>query len=124
MTVRSMPSRETIGGADEPMPAVWSPAGFADACEQIVAKMRGHAAHHALDLLTNEILSSLGFSHGIEIFERAVSHWHSEADVYPHQGPCPDCERKVEPYRLSLTGYGTEQEIADAVEIERQRREG
>jgi hypothetical protein len=69
-----------------------SPRNFAARCEHIVGSMRGHAAHRALDLLTNELLNSLGYSAGISIFEAAVALWHSEAHQYPYSGPCPACE--------------------------------
>lgn len=54
--------------------------------------MRGHEAHRALDLLTNDVLRELGYGEGIDIFEAAVAHWHAEAHPYPYVGPCPDCE--------------------------------
>jgi len=69
---------------------------FADRARQIVETMRGHAAHRAIDLLTNEVLRGLGYGEGIEIFENAVGHWHEAAAAYPHGGPCPDCERDAE----------------------------
>lgn len=74
------------------MPTVWSPAAFHDACLQIVETKQGHAAHRALDLLTNEVLASLGYGDGITTFEAAVAHWHRSAHPYPYAGPCPDCE--------------------------------
>lgn len=66
---------------------------FADRAREIVATMDGHAAHRAIDLLTNDVLRALGYGEGIEIFEAAVGHWHEADADYPHVGPCPDCER-------------------------------
>lgn len=69
-----------------------SPGSFAAACREIVASRRGHDAHRALDLLTNEVLRGLGYGDGIDIFEATVGAWHSAADRYPYVGPCPNCE--------------------------------
>lgn len=69
-----------------------SPAEFAAACRAIVATQQGHAAHRALDLLTNQALRDLGFGAGIDIFETAVASWHDPAHPYPYAGPCPNCE--------------------------------
>lgn len=60
-----------------------TPAGFARRCREIVATLPGHAAHRALDLLTNDILRDLGFGDGIEIFEAAVMSWHRDGLPYP-----------------------------------------
>ena len=68
---------------------------FAIRAREIVATMHGHAAHRAIDLLTNEVLRGLGYGEGIDIFENAVSHWHDADAAYPHGGPCPDCEREA-----------------------------
>jgi len=76
----------------KPMPLMTAQE-FADRAREIVATMHGHAAHRAIDLLTNDVLSGLGYGEGIEIFEAAVAHWHDADMVYPHVGPCPDCER-------------------------------
>jgi hypothetical protein len=65
---------------------------FADRARAIVETMRGHAAHRAIDLLTNDVLRGLGYGEGVEIFERAVGHWHDAGAEYPHGGRCPDCE--------------------------------
>jgi len=73
-----------------------TPQQFADRARAIVATMRGHAAHRAIDLLTNDVLRGLGYGEGIEIFEAAVGHWHDADAAYPHGGACPDCERAVE----------------------------
>ena len=56
----------------------------------------GHAAHRAIDLLTNNVLRGLGYGEGIEIFENAVGHWHEADAAYPHSERCPDCEREAE----------------------------
>ena len=69
-----------------------TPEEFAARCQDIVRTMRGHAAHRALDILTNDVLRALGYGRGVDIFEAAVTHWHAEAHPYPHIGPCPDCE--------------------------------
>jgi hypothetical protein len=68
------------------------PTEFTARCLAIVTEMRGHEAHHALDILTNEVLREQGFGDGIATFEAAVAHWHQETHPYPHKGPCPDCE--------------------------------
>ena len=60
-----------------------TPHGFARRCREIVATMPGHAAHRELDLLTNEVLTGLGFGAGIEIFEAAVRRWHRDGLPYP-----------------------------------------
>lgn len=60
-----------------------TPEGFARRCREIVATMPGHAAHRALDLLTNDILRDLGFGAGIDIFEEAVRGWHVDGLPYP-----------------------------------------
>lgn len=69
-----------------------SPDRFAARCLEIVCTLRGHAAHRALDLLTNDVLRTLGYGEGIDIFEAAVGHWHDQVHSYPPPGPCPDCE--------------------------------
>lgn len=79
----------------EPAP-IMTPQQFADRAREIVETMRGHAAHRAIDLLTNDVLRDLGYGEGIEIFEAAVAHWHEGTMDYPHAGPCPDCEREAD----------------------------
>lgn len=74
----------------EPM----TPELFARRCREITARMDGHAAHRALDLLTNDVLRALGYGEGIAVFEAAVGHWHAATHPYPHIGPCPDCEAR------------------------------
>lgn len=64
-------------------PSEHTPAGFARRCREIVDQMPGHAAHRALDLLTNDILGRLGYGAGVDIFEAAVSRWHWEGLPYP-----------------------------------------
>ena len=71
----------------------WTPSRFADRCREIVENESGHQAHRSLDLLTNDVLRHLGFDEGINIFEQRVANWHQADHAYPHQGPCPDCER-------------------------------
>ncbi|WP_016745577.1 hypothetical protein [Rhizorhabdus wittichii] len=74
-----------------------TPEGFARRCREIVATMPGHAAHRALDLLTNDILRDLGFGAGIEIFEAAVRDWHRRGQPYPipTEPHWIDCERAL-----------------------------
>jgi len=79
----------------KPMPMM-SPEQFAERARHIVETMCGHAAHRAIDLLTNDVLRGLGYGKGIDIFEGAVGHWHEAAADYPHVGRCPDCEREAE----------------------------
>lgn len=69
---------------------------FAERARVIVETMSGHAAHRAIDLLTNDVLRGLGYGEGIEIFEAAVGHWHEADAAYPHGALCPDCEREAE----------------------------
>ena len=69
---------------------------FADRARLIVETMHGHAAHRAIDLLTNDVLRGLGYGEGIDIFENAVAHWHDADTIYPHSGPCPNCEREAQ----------------------------
>jgi nucleoside 2-deoxyribosyltransferase len=92
MTARSTNLLAISGAGVEPMPTAWSAESFAARCAEIVTTMRGHSAHRELDLLTNEVLASLGFGEGIRIFEAAVTHWHGEAERYPYPESCPDCE--------------------------------
>lgn len=74
-----------------------TPEQFAAECQKIVALMRGHEAHRALDFLTNDVLRELGYGEGIAIFEAAVLRWHAEADAYPYTGPCPVCRDSASP---------------------------
>lgn len=92
MTAASMHSAETLGVAAVPMPTVWSPDAFAESCRSIVSTMQGHAAHRALDLLTNDVLRSLGFGEGVAIFEASVAKWHIATVPYPYPAACPSCE--------------------------------
>ena len=79
----------------KPMPLI-TPEQFAARARHIVETMCGHAAHRAIDLLTNNVLRGLGYGEGIEVFENAVGHWHDPDSDYPHDGRCPDCEREAE----------------------------
>lgn len=79
----------------KPMPLI-TPEEFAERARHIVETMCGHAAHRAIDLLTNNVLRGLGYGEGIETFENAVGHWHEAEAPYPHLGRCPDCERESE----------------------------
>ncbi len=79
----------------KPVPLL-SAEEFAERARLIVETMCGHAAHRAIDLLTNNVLRGLGYGEGIEIFENAVGHWHDADAAYPHQDRCPDCEREAE----------------------------
>jgi hypothetical protein len=76
----------------KPSPLI-GPEEFAARARHIVETMRGHAAHRAIDLLSNDVLRGLGFAEGVDIFENAVAHWHETDATYPHVGSCPDCER-------------------------------
>jgi len=78
-------SRSIDGQAAAPTPIGWSAEMFADHCRAIVRDMSGHAAHRALDLLTNDVLRSLGFGEGIDIFEAAVRDWHRDEQPYPQE---------------------------------------
>ena len=79
----------------KPMPLI-TPEEFAERARHIVETMCGHAAHRAIDLLTNNVLRGLGYGEGIETFENAVGHWHDAESDYPHSERCPDCEREAE----------------------------
>lgn len=58
--------------------AAISPDQFKAACEEIVRKQSGDAAHRALDRLVTELLTSLGYGEGMAVFMAAVSPYHSE----------------------------------------------
>ena len=79
----------------KPMPLI-TPEEFSARARYIVDTMCGHAAHRAIDVLTNNVLRGLGYGEGIETFEGAVGHWHEGDAEYPHSGRCPDCEREAE----------------------------
>ncbi len=64
-------------------PALMTPQQFSENCAEIVKNLSGHEAHRALDLLTNQVLSMLGYSEGIDIFEAAVREWHKAGLLYP-----------------------------------------
>jgi hypothetical protein len=66
--------------------------GHETAKRAISETMTGHAAHRAIDLLTNEVLRQEGYGEGIRVFETKVARWHAEGHAYPYAGPCPDCE--------------------------------
>lgn len=59
------------------------PHAFARRCREIRETMHGHQAHRALDLLSNEVLRSLGYGGGVDIFEEGVREWHRDALPYP-----------------------------------------
>ncbi len=87
MTRRSIPP--TNGRAAEPMPTslkAMDPQTFASECRRIRKEYREHAGHRAMDLLTNKVLSDLGYSEGVEIFEEAVRDWHRPHRPYPFRG--------------------------------------
>lgn len=77
------------GPGGEPMPTPLSPAEFALACRAIVETHAKHPAHRELDLLTNRVLSSLGYGEGIAIFEAAVADWHKPTKPYPSKPRIP-----------------------------------
>lgn len=54
-----------------------SPSEFASACRAIVRQREGHEAHRLLDRLVTDLLSSLGYSEGMEIFLAKVTPFHS-----------------------------------------------
>lgn len=76
MTTRSTQPLATNGEGDEPTPIVWSPAAFAAECERLANTMSGDPLHKAMDCLSNDILRSLGFGEGVEIFCKAVAGCH------------------------------------------------
>lgn len=92
MTARLTNSLAIRGAAGEPTPIVWSAESFAVRCAEIVETQRGHEAHRSLDILTNEVLASLGFGEGVRIFEAAVRNWHGGVEPYPYPEACPDCQ--------------------------------
>lgn len=57
--------------------SVLSPAEFARSCRAIVENKSGDEAHHALDLLVTELLSSLGYGEGMAVFLDAVKPYHA-----------------------------------------------
>ncbi|ODU22796.1 MAG: hypothetical protein ABS87_01100 [Sphingomonas sp. SCN 67-18] len=61
-----------------------TPDRFSAECRRIITDHQGHEAHRMLDLLTNEVLSSLGYGEGIAIFEAAVREWHRSDRPYPN----------------------------------------
>jgi hypothetical protein len=69
-----------------------TPQTFTIRCLEITSSLRGHEAHRALDLLTNDVLRALGYGEGVAVFEASVAHWHAARDPYPYSGPCPNCE--------------------------------
>lgn len=76
------------------VPSERTPLGFARRCREIVALMPGHAAHRALDLLTNDLLRDLGYGSGIDVFEAAVADWHRIGLPYPVSDGCADMGRE------------------------------
>jgi hypothetical protein len=60
---------------------VASPEQFAAACKQIVLQHDGHTAHHMLDRLVTDLLSSLGYSEGMAVFLGHVSPFHNSPAV-------------------------------------------
>jgi len=57
-----------------------SPAEFAAAVTHIVETMSGHEAHRALDTLSNQTLSALGYGEGVSLFLEAASKWHPQGE--------------------------------------------
>lgn len=85
------------------MPTHWSPAEFADACRSIVEHHSGHEAHRHLDLITSELLVSLGYGDGIAVFCRAVQGWHHPQLAYPlRQRPRLLCRIGLHYWRADL----------------------
>lgn len=78
-------STSAIAGGAEPhtstgLSAAISPEQFAHACNEIVQRQSGDAAHRALDLLVTELLSSLGYGEGMAVFLAAVTPYHTEEE--------------------------------------------
>lgn len=76
-------STSAIAGAAGPhistgSSGVISPEQFKHACNEIVQRQSGDAAHRALDLLVTELLSSLGYGEGMAVFLAAVTHYHTK----------------------------------------------
>ncbi|MFT4056733.1 MAG: hypothetical protein QM681_19670 [Novosphingobium sp.] len=67
---------------------VASPEQFAAVCKQIVMQHDGHTAHHMLDRLVTDLLSSLGYSEGMAVFLAHVAPFHNSPAV-------PDGRRPV-----------------------------
>jgi len=55
-----------------------SPDQFAQGCKQIVQKHEGHRAHREIDLLTNQVLCSLGYGEGLRVFLTSSSIIHGD----------------------------------------------
>lgn len=62
---------------------VISPTDFAERCSAIVGQHSGHDAHHLLDRLVTETLSSLGYSEGMAIFLAHVGDYHPSPNSLP-----------------------------------------
>ena len=60
-----------------------TPEDFAAEARRIASEYRGHAAHRAFDAMCNNLLSTLGYFEGVEVFQKAVHDWHEEAAPYP-----------------------------------------
>lgn len=55
-----------------------TPEQFSAACREIVRGHSGDAAHRQLDALVTELLSSLGYAEGMQIFLAAAAPYHEE----------------------------------------------
>lgn len=70
-----------------------SPDDFRARCLEITQTMSGHEAHRAFDRACEDALRTAGYGDGVLVFENSVASWHQPHHPYPHQGPCPDCEK-------------------------------
>lgn len=60
-----------------------TPEEFTAEVRRIASNSQGHAAHRAFDALSNRILSDLGYSEGVNVFQEAIHDWHSDEAPYP-----------------------------------------
>lgn len=91
MTAPSTLATDGLAGGHTQTPL--SPAEFAQEC-RAAAALGGDKAHHALDRLVTEHLSSLGFSEGMEIFMENVTPAHKSLYLCGPINGCTDEECK------------------------------
>lgn len=60
--------------------AAIGPVEFANICRTIVTQHEGHAAHRLLDREVTNLLSSLGYGEGMEIFLAHVGSYHTDEE--------------------------------------------
>ena len=63
---------------------VIGPEKFAEICRGIVTQHEGHAAHRMLDQVVTNLLSSLGYGEGMEIFLAHVGSYHTDEEGRLH----------------------------------------